>query len=97
MVKRDKSGVPRQEVVYNSGNEPFDEDELQEYQSRFGLQINPQGDAGQASSHPPPPQTSTHPPPSQPSPEDDPTSPSHILEDPMLDLTARFEAFWDET
>ena len=31
MVKKDKSGVPRPEEVYDSGNEPFDEDELREY------------------------------------------------------------------
>ena len=36
-----------------------------------------------------------HPPihPPQPSQEEDPTSPSTILEDPVLDLTARFEAY----
>ena len=28
MVKRDKSGVPRSEGLYDSGNEPLDEDEL---------------------------------------------------------------------
>ena len=28
MIKKDKSGVPRQEEVYDSGNEPSDEDEL---------------------------------------------------------------------
>ena len=63
IVKRDKPGVPRPEVVYDSGNEPLDEDELREYQSRFGLPVDPQGDAGQFSTHPPPPRTSTHPPP----------------------------------
>ena len=88
MVKHDKPSVPRLEAVYDSGNEPSDEDELREYQSRFGLPIDPQGDAGQTSSHPPPP---------QPPPEDNPTNPSHILEDPVLDLTARFEAYWDDT
>ena len=97
MVKRDKSGVPRPVAVYDSGNEPSNEDELREYHSSFGLPVNPQGDAGQTSSHPPPPQTSTHPPPPQPSPKENPTSPSHILEDPGLDLTACFEAYWDET
>ena len=63
MVKRDKPGVPRPEAMYDSGNEPSYEDELQEYQARFGLSVNPQGDARQASSHPPPPQTSSPPPP----------------------------------
>ena len=37
MVKRDKPGVPRPEAIYDSGNEPSGEDELREYQSRFGL------------------------------------------------------------
>ena len=31
MVKRDKPGVPRPDGVYDSGNEPSDEDELREY------------------------------------------------------------------
>ena len=39
MIKKDKPGVPRPEEVYDSGNEPFDEDELREYQFRFGLPI----------------------------------------------------------
>ena len=62
MVKCDKPGVPRPEAMYDSGNETSDEDELREYQARFGLPIDPQGDARQASSHPPPQLTSTHPP-----------------------------------
>ena len=41
MVKRDKPGVPRPEGVYNSGNEPSDEDELREYQARFDLPVDP--------------------------------------------------------
>ena len=39
MVKKDKSSVPRPEEVYDSGNEPFDEDELRAYQSRFRIPI----------------------------------------------------------
>ena len=39
MVKKDKSGVPRPEEVYDLGNEPSDEDELREYQSRFGIHV----------------------------------------------------------
>ena len=31
MVKKDKSSVPRQKEVYDSGNEPFDENELKAY------------------------------------------------------------------
>ena len=55
MVKCDKPGVPRPEAMYDSGNEPSDEDELREYQAWFSLLVDPQGDAGQASSYPPPP------------------------------------------
>ena len=58
MVKRDKPGVPRPEVMYDLGNEPSDEDEIREYQAQFGLPVDPQGDAGQAFSHPLPPQPS---------------------------------------
>ena len=46
MVKKDKPGVPRLDEVYDSGNEPFDEDELREYQSRFGILVGAQGEAG---------------------------------------------------
>ena len=31
MVKKDKPGVPRLEEVYDSGNEPSDEDQLRAY------------------------------------------------------------------
>ena len=55
MVKKDKPGVPRPKEVYNSGNEPFDEDELREYQSRFGIPIGTQGEAEQSSTQPLPP------------------------------------------
>ena len=48
-VKRDKPGVPQPKGVYDSGHEPSD------YQARFGLLGDPQGDIGQSSSHPPPP------------------------------------------
>ena len=37
MVKKDKLGVPRPKEVYDSGNEPLDEEELRAYQSRFGI------------------------------------------------------------
>ena len=84
MVKRDKTGVPRPEVMYDSGNEPSDEDELHEYQARFGLPGDPRGDGGQSFTHPPPP---------QPTSEEAPSSPSPDLEDPVLALTDRFNAF----
>ena len=44
MVKKDKPSVPRPEEVYNSGNEPSDEDELRAYQSRFGIPAGAQGE-----------------------------------------------------
>ena len=44
MVKKDKSGVPRPEEVYDLGNETSDEDELREYQFRFGIPISTQGE-----------------------------------------------------
>ena len=50
MVNKDK---PKE--VYNSGNEPFDEDELRAYQSRFGIPIDTQEEAGKSSTQPPPP------------------------------------------
>ena len=90
-VKRDKPGVSRLKGVYDSGHEPSDEDELHDYQVRFGLLGDPQEDIGQSSSHPPPP-----PPPPQPT-EAAPSSPSPDLEDPVLSLTERFDTFWDET
>ena len=37
VVKKNKSGVPRPEEVYDSGNEPSDEEELRAYQTRFGM------------------------------------------------------------
>ena len=88
MVKRDKLGVPRPEGMYDSGNEPSDEDELHEYQAHFRLSGDPQGDARQSSTHPPLPQPTSVAAPSSPSPD---------LEDPMLTLTDRFDAFWDGT
>ena len=51
-VKRDKPGVQRLEGVYDFGHEPSDEDELHDYQARFGFLGDPQGDIGQSSSHP---------------------------------------------
>ena len=46
MVKKDKPGVPRPEEVYDSDNEPFDEDELRVYQSRIGIHVGTQGEVG---------------------------------------------------
>ena len=46
MVKKDRPGVLRPEAVYDSGNEPSNEDDLRTYQSRFGFLIGTQGEAG---------------------------------------------------
>ena len=89
-VKRDTPGVPQPEGVYDSSHEPSDEDELPDYQARFGFLGDSQDDIGQSSSHPP------SPPPQQPQ-AAAPPSPSPDLEDPVLSLTERFDAFWDET
>ena len=88
MVKKDKLGAPRPEEVYDSGNEPSDEDELRAYRSRFGISVGTRGEAGQSSTQPPPP---------QPSPDEDSVNPSTTLEDQVQDLTSRFDAYWDET
>ena len=98
-VKRDTPGVPQPEGVYDSGHEPSDEDELPDYRARFGFLGDTQDDIGQSSSHPPPPPPSSHPPPpppQQPQAAAHP-SPSPDLEDQVLSLTERFDAFWDET
>ena len=88
-VKRDKPGVPRHEGTYDSGLEPSDEEELHEYQARFGLLGDPQGDIGQFSTHPPPPPPQTS--------GAAPSSLTPDLEDPVLAIIDRFDAFWDET
>ena len=72
MVKKDKPGVPRPEEVYDSRNEPSDDDELRAHQSKFEIPIGTQGEARKSSTQPPPP---------QPSLEEDPISPSTTLED----------------
>ena len=89
-VKRDKPGAPRPEGAYDSGHEPLDEDEFHDNQAHFGPLDDSQGDIGQSSSHPP------LPPPQQPS-EATPSSLTPDLEDPVLSLTERFDALWDET
>ena len=88
MVKKDKSSVPRLEEVYDSSNEPSDEEDLRAYQSRFGIPVGAQGKAEQSSTQPTPLHSSQ---------EEDPVNPSTTLEDQVQDLTARFDACWDET
>ena len=41
MVNHGKPGIPQPEAMYDSGNEPSDEDELREYQAMFGLPVDP--------------------------------------------------------
>ena len=96
-VKRDTLGVPQPEGVYDSGHEPSDEDELPDYRARFSFLGDTQEDIGQSSSRPPPPPSSRPPPPPQQPQATAPPSPSPDLEDPVLSLTERFDAFWDET
>ena len=76
-VKRDKPGVSRPKGTYDLGHEPSDEDELYDYQARFRLLGDPEGDIGQSSTHPPPP-----PPPQQTS-GAAPSSLTPDLEDPV--------------
>ena len=97
-VKRDTPGVPQLEGVYDSGHEPSDEDELPDYRARYGFLGETQEDIGQSSSRPPPP-PSYHPPPPPPQQPQAtvPPSPPPDIEDPVLSLTERFDAFWDKT
>ena len=97
-VKRDTPGVPQPEGLYDSGHEPSDQDELPDYRARFSFLGDTQEDIGQSSSRPPPPPSYRPPPPPPQQPQAAaPPSPSPDLEDPVLSLTERFDAFWDET
>ena len=97
-VKRDTPGVPQPEGVYDSGHEPSDEDELPDYRARYGFLGDTQEDIGQSLSRPPPPPSYHPPPPPHQQPQATvPPSPSPDIEDPVLSLTERFDAFWDET
>ena len=97
-VKRDTPGVPQPEGVYDSGHKPSDEDELPDYRARYGFLGDTQEDIGQSSSRPPPPPSYHPPPPPHQKPQATvPPSPSPDIEDPVLSLTERFDAFWDET
>ena len=97
-VKRDTPGVPQPEGVYDSGHEPSDEDEFPDYRARFSFLGDTQEDISQSSSRPPPPPSYRLPPPPPRQPQAAaPPSPSPDLEDLVLSLTERFDAFWDET
>ena len=71
IVKKNKMGVPRSEEVYDSRNEPSDEEELRTYQSMFGMLDKDRRKVGQSF---------TQPPPSTAHVESDPVSP-HPIED----------------
>ena len=49
VVKKDKSGVPRSEAVYDLGHEPSDEEKLTAYQTLFGMREESLGEVGQPS------------------------------------------------
>ena len=53
VIKKDKSGVPRFEAVFDSGNEPLNEEELTTYKNLFGMREKTPGEANQPSTiHP---------------------------------------------
>ena len=55
VVKKDKSGVPRSDGVYDSGHEPSDDEELAAFQTLFGMSEETPSEADPPStSHPPP-------------------------------------------
>ena len=88
-MKKDKSGVPRFDAVYDSGHELLDEEELTAYQTLFGMREETPGEAD-------PPYT-FHPSPPLPPTEPAVPSPLLTLEDQVQDLTTRIDALWDET
>ena len=88
VVKKNKLGVPRPEEVYDSRNEPSNEEELRAYQTRFGMREDEKRDVGQSTTQPPPPPPTSH--------EKDDSNPSQPIEDQVHDLTLRFGAFWGE-
>ena len=51
IVKKDKSGIPRSDTVYDSGHELLDEEELIAYQTLFGMREETPGEAGYPSTH----------------------------------------------
>ena len=87
--QEDKQGVPLRKEVYDSGNEPLNEEKLKAYQTRFGIRDDAQGEVGQSSTVPPPPPPLYY--------EEPPPSPTPALEDQVHELTTIFDAFWDET
>ena len=71
VLKKNKSGVPRPEEVYDFENEPSDGDELLAYQAMYGGREDERGEVGYSSTKPPSPTSHE---------EDDPT-PTHPIKD----------------
>ena len=55
VVKKNKSGVQGPKEVYDSKNEPSNEEELKAYQTMFRMRDGDIREAGQPSTQPPPP------------------------------------------
>ena len=87
VVKKNKLSVPRLEGMYDSGNEPSDEQELRAYQAMHEGRNEEIGESGQSSTQPPPP--TSH--------EKEDFIPSESIKDQLHELTTRFYSFWDET
>ena len=51
VVKKDKSGFPRSNAIYDSGHEPLDEEELKAYQTLFGMHEETPGEASHPSTY----------------------------------------------
>ena len=91
VVKKDKSGVPRSDAVYDSGHESSDEKELTAYQTLCVRRPQVWPTPHPPHLHP------THPPPPLPPVEPAITSTSPTLKDQVQDLTTRLDTLWDET
>ena len=83
VVKKNKLSVPRLEGMYDSGNEPSDEEELRAYQAMHEGRNEEIGKLEQSSTQPPPP--TSH--------EKEDFIPSESIKDQLHDLTTRFYSF----
>ena len=87
VAKKNKSGVPRPEGMYDSGHEPSNEEEVRAYQAMEEMRDEEIREAGQSSTNSPPP--TSH--------EKEDSIPPQSIEDQIHDHTTRFDSFWDET
>ena len=85
LVKKNKSGVPRLEEVYDSEDEPSDEEELKAYQTMFMMRDDDIREVGESSTQSPLP--TSH--------EEAAPSPCQPIENQVKDLTMRFDSIWD--